>query len=50
MVSGVTRSTGATLEANGLSARDTVLDSQAVLIKAPTPPAMRTRCDGVKRS
>ena len=31
-------STGATLEANGLTARDTVLDSQAVLIKAPTPP------------
>ena len=31
-------STGATLEANGLMARDTVLDSQAVLIKAPTPP------------
>jgi ATP phosphoribosyltransferase len=31
-------STGATLEANGLSARDTVLDSQAVLIKAPSPP------------
>jgi ATP phosphoribosyltransferase len=31
-------STGATLEANGLSARETVLDSQAVLIKAPTPP------------
>ncbi len=31
-------STGATLEANGLSARETVLDSQAVLIKAPTAP------------
>jgi ATP phosphoribosyltransferase len=31
-------STGATLEANGLTARETVLDSQAVLIKAPTPP------------
>ena len=31
-------STGATLEANGLSAHETVLDSQAVLIKAPTPP------------
>ncbi|MNJ37982.1 ATP phosphoribosyltransferase [compost metagenome] len=31
-------STGATLEANGLTARDTVLDSQAVLIKAPSPP------------
>ncbi|WP_392354874.1 ATP phosphoribosyltransferase [Brevundimonas sp. LF-1] len=31
-------STGATLEANGLMARDTVLDSQAVLIKAPTAP------------
>ena len=31
-------STGATLEANGLSARETVLDSQAVLIKSPTAP------------
>lgn len=31
-------STGATLEANGLAARATVLDSQAVLIKAPTAP------------
>ncbi|SFS73723.1 ATP phosphoribosyltransferase [Brevundimonas viscosa] len=31
-------STGATLEANGLAARDTVLDSQAVLIRAPTAP------------
>ena len=31
-------STGATLEANGLLARETVLDSQAVLIKSPTPP------------
>lgn len=31
-------STGATLEANGLAARETVLDSQAVLIKAPTAP------------
>ncbi len=31
-------STGATLEANGLVARDTVLDSQAVLIRAPTAP------------
>jgi ATP phosphoribosyltransferase len=31
-------STGATLEANGLIAKETVLDSQAVLIKAPTAP------------
>ncbi|MEG1452123.1 ATP phosphoribosyltransferase [Brevundimonas sp.] len=31
-------STGATLEANGLVARDTVFESQAVLIKSPTPP------------
>jgi ATP phosphoribosyltransferase len=31
-------STGATLEANGLGAKETVLDSQAVLVKAPTPP------------
>jgi len=31
-------STGATLEANGLAAKETVLDSQAVLVKAPTPP------------
>lgn len=31
-------STGATLEANGLAARDTVLDSQAVLIRAPAAP------------
>jgi len=31
-------STGATLEANGLVARDTVFDSQAVLIKSPTAP------------
>ena len=31
-------STGATLEANGLMARETVLDSQAVLIRAPQPP------------
>ena len=31
-------STGATLEANGLVARETVLDSQAVLIKSPTAP------------
>lgn len=31
-------STGATLEANGLAARDTVLDSQAVLIRAPAVP------------
>jgi ATP phosphoribosyltransferase len=30
-------STGATLEANGLAARDTVLDSQAVLIRSPVP-------------
>ena len=31
-------STGATLEANGLMARETVLESQAVLIRAPQPP------------
>lgn len=31
-------STGATLEANGLSARDTVLESQAVLIRSPVAP------------
>lgn len=31
-------STGATIEANGLSARDTVLDSQAVLIRSPVAP------------
>lgn len=31
-------STGATLEANGLAARDTVLDSQAVLIRSPVAP------------
>lgn len=31
-------STGATLEANGLSPRDTVLDSQAVLIRSPVAP------------
>lgn len=31
-------STGATLEANGLVARDTVFESQAVLIKSPTAP------------
>jgi ATP phosphoribosyltransferase len=31
-------STGATLEANGLVAHDTVLDSQAVLIRAPAAP------------
>ncbi len=31
-------STGATLEANGLQARETVLESQAVLIKSPTAP------------
>jgi ATP phosphoribosyltransferase len=31
-------STGATLEANGLSAKETVLDSQAVLIKSPVAP------------
>ena len=31
-------STGATLEANGLVARDTVFDSQAVLIKSPRAP------------
>lgn len=31
-------STGATLEANGLEARDTVLDSQAVLIRSPVAP------------
>ncbi len=31
-------STGATLEANGLLARETVLDSQAVLIRSPTAP------------
>ena len=31
-------STGATLEANGLTAKETVLDSQAVLIKSPTAP------------
>ena len=31
-------STGATLEANGLAARETVLDSQAVLIRSPTAP------------
>lgn len=30
-------STGATLEANGLAARETVLDSQAVLIRSPAP-------------
>lgn len=32
-------STGATLEANGLRATDTVFDSEAVLIRAPEPPA-----------
>lgn len=31
-------STGATLEANGLVAKDTVLDSQAVLIRSPVAP------------
>jgi len=31
-------STGATLEANGLAARETVLDSQAVLIRSPVAP------------
>jgi ATP phosphoribosyltransferase len=31
-------STGATLEANGLSAKETVLDSQAVLIRSPVAP------------
>ncbi|WP_122464782.1 ATP phosphoribosyltransferase [Brevundimonas lutea] len=31
-------STGATLEANGLQARETVLDSQAVLIRSPVAP------------
>ncbi len=31
-------STGATLEANGLAARDTVLESQAVLVRSPAPP------------
>lgn len=31
-------STGATLEANGLTAQDTVLDSQAVLIRSPVAP------------
>lgn len=31
-------STGATLEANGLQARETVLDSQAVLIRSPIAP------------
>jgi len=31
-------STGATLEANGLEARETVLDSQAVLIRSPVAP------------
>ena len=31
-------STGATLEANGLTARETVLESEAVLIRAPQPP------------
>ena len=31
-------STGATLEANGLSARETVLESQAVLIQSPVAP------------
>lgn len=31
-------STGATIEANGLSARDTVLESQAVLIRSPVAP------------
>jgi ATP phosphoribosyltransferase len=31
-------STGATLEANGLQAKDTVLESQAVLIKSPVAP------------
>ena len=31
-------STGATLEANGLAAKETVLDSQAVLIRSPVAP------------
>lgn len=31
-------STGATLEANGLSAKETVLDSQAVLVRSPVAP------------
>lgn len=31
-------STGATLEANGLQAQDTVLDSQAVLVRSPIAP------------
>lgn len=31
-------STGATLEANGLAARETVLESQAVLVRSPVPP------------
>ncbi|WP_420478938.1 ATP phosphoribosyltransferase [Brevundimonas sp. FT23028] len=34
-------STGATIEANGLSARDTVLESQAVLIRSPVSPEPR---------
>ena len=32
-------STGATLEANGLRAVETILESEAVLIRAPKPPA-----------
>jgi ATP phosphoribosyltransferase len=42
-------STGATLEANGLGARETVLESQAVLIRSPvTPePGLQTLLDSV---
>lgn len=42
-------STGATLEANGLTPRDTVLDTQAVLIRSPAPPeeALRDLLDSV---
>lgn len=42
-------STGATLEANGLAARDTVLDSQAVLIRAPAAaePALAELLDSI---
>ncbi|HYC74090.1 ATP phosphoribosyltransferase [Brevundimonas sp.] len=42
-------STGATLEANGLGARETVLESQAVLIRSPVPaePALQPLLDSI---
>jgi len=42
-------STGATLEANGLSARETVLESQAVLVRSPIAPeaGLQTLLDSI---